>query len=100
MNTSINNIIDCESVSVRIAPGEYFEFAVVDNKDMFPHFFKTNDSFNVQLQCNCIGSFVYALYERKGNIAYLVCAWELKSEINKAALELIKARPNLSYLLN
>ncbi|WP_152560670.1 hypothetical protein [Pantoea sp. NGS-ED-1003] len=100
MNTHLKNVIDCESISVRVAPGEYFEFAVVDNKDMFPHFFKTSESFNIQLQCNCIDSLVYALYERKGNIAYLVCSWEHKSEINDAALGIIRSRPNLSYLLN
>lgn len=100
MIVSANEVIICESVSVRIAPGEYFEFAIVDNKDLFPNFFRTTSEFDVEIRCNHINELTYALYKRKANIAYLVCAWEKKEEINDRAMEAIKASPNLHYLLN
>lgn len=100
MKNFSNDIIDCASVAVRIGPGEYFEFAVVDNKGLFPNFYRTSQKFEVMVQCNCIEEFIYAIYKRKGNIAYLVCAWEKKHELNDAAIELIKSKPELAYLLN
>lgn len=100
MTTSSNEIITCESASVRIAPGEYFDFPIVDNKDLFPNYFRTQSEFQFQLQCNCIDNFIYALYMRKANIAYLVCAWANKDEINDQAMQIIKENPKLHYLLN
>ena len=100
MRTSSNEIITCESASVRIAPGEYFEFPIVDNKDLFPHFFKTNSDFNFQVQCNCFEDFIYALYMRKEKLAYLVCCWANKDEINEQAMQIIKSNTSLHYLLN
>lgn len=100
MNTSSNEIIDCESVSVRIAPGEYFQFPVVDNKGLFPHFFRSESKSDLQLQTNCIDEYFHALYQRKGNVFYLVCAWQTKEEINNAALDMIKANPKFHHILN
>lgn len=100
MNITSEEIITCESASVRIAPGEYFEFPIVDNKGLFPNYFRTKSTFVFELQCNCIDNFIYALYMRKANIAYLICAWEKKEEINDRAMEVIKDNPSLHYLLN
>lgn len=100
MNTSSDEIITCESASVRIAPGIYFELPIVDNKDLFPNFFKTEENFRFQVQCNCINEFIYALYVRKENLAYLVCCWADKDEINEQAMQIIKSNPKLHYLLN
>lgn len=100
MKTPSSEIINCESASVRIAPGKYFDFPIVDNKGLFPSFFKTNSDFNIQVQCNCINDFIYALYLRKEKLAYLVCAWANKNEINDQAMQIIKENPKLHYLLN
>lgn len=100
MSFPINGIIKCESASVRLSSGEIFEFPVVDNKDLFPNFFRTTDKFGLELQCLFLESEIYAMYKRKDNIAYLICAWEKPEEINQEAMNEIIADPKLSYLLN
>ena len=100
MNTNPNEIIECESVSVRIGAGKYFEFPIVDNKDMFPHFFRANSDSNLQLQVSCLDELIYALYRREGNIFYLVCAWEKEEEINDEARKLIASSQKLINILN
>lgn len=100
MNTTSNEVFEYESVSVRIGPGKYFEFPIVDNKNLFPHFFKATSESKLQLQTNCSDVRIHALYQRKGNIFYLVCAWEKIEEINDEALKLINANPKLLHILN
>ena len=102
MANSANDIIECESVSVRIAPGEYFNFPVVDNKNIFLHFYKTSEEFKFQVQTSepFEDETTYALYGKKGDFAYLICSWSKKEEINDAALEIIKSSDVFSHLLN
>ncbi|QGY29050.1 hypothetical protein [Pantoea cypripedii] len=102
MTNSANDIIECESVSLRVAPGEYFNFPVVDNKGLFRHFYKTSEEFKFQVQSSepFEEDTIYALYGKKGDFAYLICAWDKKEEINDSALEILKSSVKFSYLLN
>ncbi|MEB5973465.1 hypothetical protein MXF20_15400 [Pantoea dispersa] len=100
MSQPSNELIKCDSASVRLSNGEVFEFPIVDNKDLFPNLFRAESDFNIQVQCYLIDSEIYAMYKRKENIAYLVCAWENNSEINEEAMLEITTNPELAYLLN
>lgn len=100
MSQTSNEFIKCDSASVRLSNGEIFEFPIVDNKDLFPNFFRTELDFSIQVQCYLIGNETYAMYKRKENVAYLVCAWGNKSEINEEAMLEITVNPELAYLLN
>jgi len=86
-------------VGVRCSDGEFIYFPLVDNKKLFPTHFKTNEDFSYQLS-SALKFRTHALYKRHKNIAYLVCAWVGKDEINEAALKIIKADKTLHYLLN
>ncbi|WP_141240224.1 hypothetical protein [Pantoea ananatis] len=102
MNSPSVKIIECESVAVRCDDGEIFQFTVVDNKNLFSHFYRANKigipspDFDYQLQCCC---YNYALYKRHKNIVYLVCAWTTKEEINEPAMEIINTEERLHYLI-
>lgn len=100
MANSANDLIECESASVRLTSGNLFKFPIVNNKDVYRHFYKTDDEFEYQLQCLFLENDTYALYGKKENLAYLICAWNKKEEINDAALEVIKSSDKFSYLLN
>ena len=100
MNISPNEVIKCESLKVKTITGSVFEFPVVDNKNMFPHFFKTQEVFDVQIQCSLLEDEAKAMYKRKDNIAYLICVWVKKEDINDKAMKEINERPKLSFLLN
>lgn len=100
MCENINDLIECESASVRLSNGEIFEFPVVDNKDTFPNFFRTNANSRIEIRSADFDELIIAMYKRKENLAYLVCAWEKKEEINKEAMEEIISNPKLAYLLN
>lgn len=100
MSQSENELIKCESASVRLNNGEIFEFPIVDNKDLFPNLFRTDAEFNIEIQCVLLENDTHAMYRRKANIAYLICAWENKEEINEEAMKEITSNPKFSYLLN
>lgn len=91
-------LIECESVSVRLTSGFFFDFPIVDNKGLFSHFYRTYEEFEHQIKC-CLDTETYALYGRKENIAYLICAWKIKEEINESALNVISNSSKLNYLL-
>ncbi|MDC7862241.1 hypothetical protein [Pantoea ananatis] len=98
MNSPSINVIKCDSVSVRCNDGEIFGFKVVDNKDMFPLFFRKNNNYDYCLQCLYVAK-AYALYKKHKNIYYLICVWSEKEELNTEALEIIHADESLHYLL-
>lgn len=100
MDAKSSDVIECGSISVKCDNGEIIEFPVVDNKGLFPNFFRTAEKFRFQVQCYLVEGNTYALYKRVNNIAYLLCAWNKKEEINNEALELISSKKELSYLLN
>lgn len=100
METTNPVIINCQSASVKLSSGKIFEFPIVDNKNLFAHFFRTKSDFRVEVHCSFMEETKYAMYKRKENVAYLVCAWEKKSEINEEAMQEITLNPKLSYLLN
>lgn len=100
MNTPSIDVIECESASVRLSNGEIFEFAVVDNKGLFPNCYKATTDFDIQIQCYLLENNTHAMYKKKDNIAYLICAWSSASEINDEAMKEITSNPKLAYLLN
>ncbi|MCW1973491.1 UNVERIFIED_ORG: hypothetical protein FHW05_002339 [Pantoea agglomerans] len=92
------DVIECESVSVRCNDGEIFEFPVVDNKNVFPHFYRTDTEFTYQIQTLLIHD-LRAMYKKHKNIAYLICAWDKKEEISKEAMSVIISDETFHYLI-
>jgi len=100
MNPTVNSLTKEQSASVVLDNGEIFKFTLVDNKNIFKHYFKTDREFNIEIHGMSEELNIYAMYKRHDNLAYLVCAWEKKEEINKEAMNEIISNKRLSYLLN
>lgn len=100
MNPPVNSSTKDQSVSVVLDNGEIFKFSLVDNKNMFTHCFRTDRKFNIEIRSISEKLTIYAMYKRHENLAYLVCAWEKKEEINEEAMNEIISNEKLSYLLN
>ncbi|MCW6644081.1 hypothetical protein NFB40_09970 [Yersinia ruckeri] len=86
------SIIECESITIRIAPGEYHNFPVVDNKGLFSHYRRTSEKYKIQLVANLLDEPpTFAIYKRVGEFSILVCAFASLEEINSEAMEIIKS---------
>lgn len=96
MTNHIFDLINCESFSLRIAPGEYRSFPVVDNKGQFVHFRKTDDKFihMHEFYLSEDGPLV-GLYKKVGGFSILVCAFYKLDEINQEAKEIINGNDDL-----
>lgn len=92
------DVIECESVAVRCHDGEIFEFPVVDNKNLFPHFFRTYADFSYQVQTNLIHG-VTAIYKKHKNISFLVGTLVKGGIVNDEVMKIIEEDDRLTYLL-
>lgn len=90
------SIIECESITLRVSPGEYHNFPIVDNKDLFAHYRRTNEECKFQLVTHLLDEpVIFAIYKRVGEFLILVCAFASFEEINTEALEIIKSNEQL-----
>ena len=77
MNIRVQDlIIECESFTLRVAPGEYETFPVVDNKGLFSHLYvkKLNAFFiiNIQLITIDFQSFFLNKFQQHDQKQYLI----------------------------
>ncbi|MBF6637882.1 hypothetical protein LLS47_21330 [Rouxiella badensis] len=94
-----------ENVTLRIAPGEYHTFPLVDNKGVFTHFYETQDETSAFIRLiPDVNNPIYALYKKYGKFQILICAFSTKDEINAEAMKIINCsepfKKTLSNLLN
>lgn len=90
------SIIACESITLRVSPGEYHNFPIVDNKGLFAHYRRTNEEGRFQLVANLLEeSVTFAIYKKVGDFLILVCAFTSLKEINTEALEIINSNEEL-----
>ena len=81
-----------EKVTLRIAPGEYHSFPLVDNKGVFTHFYETQDEYSAFIRVTPdVNNPIYALYKKYGNFQILICAFSTKDEINADAMKIINS---------
>lgn len=97
----MNIVNDVSNVSgtvlLQTAPGEYLEFSLVDNKGLYPDFYRTTNSFSSEITMNLTAAYPsYAIYKKVGYYSILVCAFANKEEINEEAMSLINS--NEKYL--
>ncbi|BFI58894.1 hypothetical protein KD4_28390 [Yersinia pseudotuberculosis] len=90
------SIIECESITIRVAPGEYHNFPIVDNKGLFSHCRRTSEKYKFQLATSLRDEApTFAIYKRVGEFSILVCAFASLEEINSEAMEIIKSNEKL-----
>ncbi|HDY4931401.1 TPA: hypothetical protein RPG34_003226 [Yersinia enterocolitica] len=90
------SIIECESITLRVSPGEYHNFPIVDNKGLFAHYRRTNEDGRFQLVTNLLEeSETFAIYKKVGGFLILVCAFTSLEEINTEALAIINSSEEL-----
>lgn len=88
--TSNFNLIECESFSLHVAPGEYHSFPLVENKGLFAHFRKTNEDYKYSYEAfKTEHAVVIGIYKKVGCFAILVCAFSNLNEINTEAKDIL-----------
>lgn len=89
-------IIECESFTLRVAPGEYQNFPVVDNKGLFPHFRKTDEVFINGFEVyRTDNGPVVGIYKKVSSFAILVCAFSKMEGINTEASVILSSNPSM-----
>ena len=90
------NLIECESFSLHVAPGEYHSFPLVDNKGLFAHFRKTNEDFKYSHEAfPTKRGVVIGVYKKVGCFAILVCAFSNLNEMNKETKDILAENPSM-----
>lgn len=89
-------IIELESYTLRVAPGEYQTFPFVDNKGLFRDFWKTNDDFIFSHEVNLTENGpVIGLYKKAGCFSVLVGAFSNIEEMNVESKEILATDESL-----
>ncbi|MBS6740382.1 MAG: hypothetical protein KH310_20155 [Enterobacteriaceae bacterium] len=91
-----------EEISIRVAPGEYINFPVIDNKGLFQTHKRTEKSDGYRLESIALDEFeCYGIYKCEKGLAYLVAAFFSDDEIPESVSKLIlKTFPFLLAELN
>lgn len=97
MNIKVRDlIIECESFTLRVAPGEYQTFPVVDNKGLFSHFRKTDEVFIYGFEVyRTENGPVIGIYKKVGCFSILVSTFSKMEEINSEASSILDGNPSM-----
>lgn len=91
-----------EEISIRVEPGKYVKFPVIDNKGLFKTHKRTEKSDGYRLESLTLDEFeCYGIYKCEKGLAYLVAAFFSDDEIPESVAKLIlKTFPYLLAELN
>lgn len=96
MNNKYQRLIECESFTLHVAPGQYQNFPVVDNKGLFLHFRKTDEGFIYGFEvCRTDNGPVIGIYKKVGCFSILVSAFSKMEEINTEVGVILNNNPSM-----
>ncbi|MCW9549663.1 hypothetical protein [Klebsiella oxytoca] len=80
-----------DSISVRVKPGSYITFPIVDNKGLFPQYISGTDFADSYLLETFYGEDLntYGIYKVQSGLKFLICAFTCQEEINDHAMNAI-----------
>lgn len=96
MKDELQELIECESFSLHVAPGEYQSFPVVDDRGLFSNFRKTNEDFIFGVEIFLTGDGpVIGIYKKVGCFSILVSASSALGEMNTEANEILSRNESM-----
>ena len=88
---NIIDVFDFGEISIRVSPGKYVKFPIVDNKGLFPHYTYDTDLGDSYFLETFYGDDLntYGIYKVQGGLKFLICAFTCQEEINDQAMNAI-----------